>query len=84
MFSQFRRQRAQPRKFSYEPRFFDPKKDERLKQRMRAGRNRARPKSKQPAFIAVGLGLLLALYLYLNIDTIVERAAAFGGMFFGG
>ena len=84
MLNVFSRQRAQPRRFHYEPRFHDPTKDERLKRRMRVGRNRVRPKTKQPAFIAVGLGLLLALYLYLHIDTLVERTAAFAGFFFGG
>ncbi|MCH8030690.1 MAG: hypothetical protein IIB09_02585 [Bacteroidetes bacterium] len=80
----FRRRGVQPRKFSYEPRFYDPTKDDRLKRRMRAARPRVRRKSKQPTFIAVGLGLLLALYLYLHIDSIVERVAAFSSFFFGG
>ena len=84
MLNVFSRQRAKPRRFQYEPRFHDPAKDERVKRRMRAGRHRARPKTKQPAFIAVGLGLVLALYLYLNIDTLAERTAAFGSFFFGG
>ena len=84
MLNVFSRQRAKPRQFSYEPRFYDPTKDDRIKRRMRAGRLRVRPKTKQPAFIAVGLALLLALYLYLNIDSIAERTAAFGGFFFGG
>lgn len=84
MFSRFRSKRVRPRKFSYEPRFYDPSKDERLKRRMRVARPRVRQKSMQPTFIAVGLGLVLALYLYVNIDSIAERAAAFGGFFFGG
>jgi hypothetical protein len=84
MLNAFNRRRAQPRRFSYEPRFYDPKKDDRLKQRMRIERTRARPKTKQPQFIAVGLALVLALYLYLNIGDIAARVAAFGGAFFGG
>ena len=84
MINLFRGRRARPRKFSYEPRFYDPTKDDRLKRRMRAARPGVRRKSSQPAFIAVGLGLLLALYLYLHIDSIAERIAAFGGFFFGG
>ncbi len=84
MFSQFRRGRVRTRQFHYEPRFYDPSKDERIKRRMRVARPRVRAKSKQPAFILVGLGLVLALYLYVHIDTIVERATAFGGFFFGG
>ncbi|MDX1420143.1 MAG: hypothetical protein R3181_09260 [Rubricoccaceae bacterium] len=84
MLNTLSRRRAQPRRFSYEPRFYDPKKDERLKRRMRVERNRARPKTKQPHFIAVGLGLVAALYLYLNIDEVVAGAAALGGALFGG
>ena len=84
MLNALSRRRVQPRRFQYDPRFYDPKKDERLKRRMRVERSRARPKTKQPQFIAVGLALLLALYLYLNIDTIAARVAAFGGAFFGG
>ncbi|HLT46802.1 MAG TPA: hypothetical protein VK002_06195 [Rubricoccaceae bacterium] len=78
------RQRVQPRRFHYEPRFYDPKKEERLKRRFRAERLRARPKSKQPHFVAVALGLVVAFLLYLNIEEIAERAAAVGGVLFGG
>lgn len=78
------RRRPKHRRFSYEPRFYDPSKDERLKKRMRIERTRVRPKTKQPQFIAVGLGLLAALYLYLNIDSIVEGAAGLSHVFFGG
>ena len=78
------RRRVQPRRFHYEPRFYDPSKDERVKRKMRVARTYARPKTKQPAFIAVALGLLLVLYLYLNIGELAERAAAFGGALFGG
>ena len=84
MFNLLRRRRVRPRKFSYEPRFYDPTKDDRLKRRMRSARPRVRRKSRQPAFIAAGLGLVLALYLYLHIDSIVERVAAFSGFFFSG
>jgi hypothetical protein len=78
------RRRVQPRRFHYDPRFYDPSKDERVKRKMRVERNRVRPKTKQPHFIAVGLGLVLALYLYLNIGDLTERVAAFGGALFGG
>jgi hypothetical protein len=84
MLNAFSRRRAQPRRFHYEPRFYDPAKEERLKLRMRVARTRARPKTKQPQFIAVALGLLVVLYLYLNIEALAERAAAVGGVLFGG
>ena len=78
------RQRVQPRRFHYEPRFYDPKKEERLKRRLRIERTHQRPKSKQPHFVAVAVALVLAFLLYVNIDQIAERAFAIGGMFFGG
>ena len=84
MLSPFNRQRAQPRRFQYEPRFYDPKKDERIKRRIRIEHVRERPKSKQPQFIAVALGLTLVLYLYLNMEDLAARVAAFGGALFGG
>lgn len=83
MFGLSRRQ-TKNRRFTYEPRFYDPSRDERLKRRMRIERTRARPKTRQPQFIAVGLALLAVLYLYLNIDTIVERATGLSHLFFGG
>ncbi len=76
--------RVQPRRFSYDPRFYDPSKDERLKRRMRRARPEVRRKTKQPAFIAVGLGLLLVLYVYVHIDEVVAGAARLGDFFFGG
>jgi hypothetical protein len=77
-------QRVQPRRFRYEPRFYDPAKEERLRRRIRIAHPHPRPKSKQPAFVLVALGLVLALLLYANMEGIVERAAAVGGLFFGG
>ena len=76
---------SRPRGFSYEPRFYDPEAEERRKRQLRFVRpsERRQRKTKQPAFVAVGLGLALAFYLFLNIETIVERMAAFGGWFFG-
>jgi hypothetical protein len=54
--------RTQNRRFSYEPRYYDPFKDESVKRRMRV-RSRAR-KSRGPA-VAVYLALLLILALYI-------------------
>ena len=84
MLSSLTRRRAQPKRFQYAPRFYDSAKDDQIKRRMRTERRRVRPKTKQPQFIAVALALLAALYLYVNLDTIVERAAALGTLFFGG
>ena len=55
--------RAKPRRFSYEPRFYDPKKDENLKRRMRIGSRARRRRSPLGLLYFVGL-LLFALYIY--------------------
>lgn len=59
------RHRPKPRRFQYEPRFYDPSKDERLKRRLHIKSNTRR--GKQPAFIAVALLLLLAFYIYTKL-----------------
>lgn len=70
------RKQRKPRGFHYEPRFHDPKKDERRKRQIRIQRPAGSlyRKTKQPTFIAVGLGLVLALYLYLNAEAIFGGA----------
>lgn len=75
-----------PRRFDYQPRFYDPDAEARRKRQLQFVRpsERRSYKTKQPQFVAVGLGLVLALYIFLNIETIVERVTAFGGWFFGG
>lgn len=80
------RQQAKPRGYHYEPRFHDPKADERRRRAVRIERTQASTfrKTKQPQFIAVGLGLILALYLYINADTIFARAAAMVSALIGG
>ena len=61
--------RIQPRSFGYEPRFFDPKVEERARRlHKRSIEIERKPRrTKQPAFIAVALALVLALYLYVNL-----------------
>ena len=59
------RHRPKARRFHYEPRFYDPSSDERIRQRMRFTSKTRR--GKQPAFIAVAVLLLLALYVYTTL-----------------
>ena len=79
------RRQAKPRGYHYEPRFHDPKADERRKRAIRIQRTNASTfrKTKQPQFIAVGLALVLALYLYINGDTLFARAVAGISALFG-
>lgn len=59
------KRRPKARRFQYEPRFYDPGKDERMKRRLRFDSKTRR--GKQPAFIIVGLLLVLALYIYTKL-----------------
>ena len=59
--------RAKHRRFSYEPRFYDPKKDEDLKRRMRI-KSLSRRKRRSPAGIILFVLLLgMALFMYFEI-----------------
>ena len=54
--------KKKPRKFDYEPRFYDPSKEEDIKRRMRIGR---RSRRRNPTSLLYLLGLLIfTLYIY--------------------
>jgi hypothetical protein len=56
--------RAKHRKFSYEPRFYDPAKEKKLKERMRI---KSKVRRRNPAaFLSILLLLVLAAIVYLN------------------
>lgn len=56
-----------PRSFSYEPRYYDPKREENLKRRMRI-KSLSRQKRRNPAGIIVFVILLsLAVYIYQSL-----------------
>ncbi len=58
-----RNRKVKPRRFSYEPRHYDPTKDESLKRRMRI-HSRAR-RRRSPVGLLYFLALLLfAIYIY--------------------
>ena len=59
------RNRPKPRRFQYEPRFYDPERDQKIKRRMHFKSKTRR--GKQPAFVAVAILLLLAFYAYTHI-----------------
>jgi hypothetical protein len=52
-----------PRKFDYEPRFYDPSDDEDLKRRMRVKSRTSQRRSPTSLLYLAGL-LLLTLYIY--------------------
>ena len=59
--------RVQHRRFEYEPRYYDPKREEDLKQRMRIKR-KAVSRRQNPSRFLIILGLLImALYIFLKL-----------------
>ncbi|MDA0378379.1 MAG: hypothetical protein O2899_02715 [Bacteroidetes bacterium] len=58
--------RVRNKRFDYEPRFYDPKKDEKLKQRMRIqARNRRRRRPMGLVYFLLLFGM--AVYVYLKL-----------------
>ena len=55
--------KPKPRRFDYTPRYYDPRKDESLKRRMRIQSRVRRRRSPIALFYLAGL-LLTALYIY--------------------
>jgi hypothetical protein len=59
------RHRPKPRRFEYEPRFYDPTHDERLKQRIRIKSKASR--GQRPSFLFLAILFLLSLLIYLQL-----------------
>lgn len=59
--------KPRPRQFDYTPRYYDPRKDEKLKRRMRIHR-RVRRRSPIALFYFVAL-LITALYIYMAVGN---------------
>ncbi len=57
------RRKVKPRVYSYEPRFYDPSRDESLKRRMRI-QSRARRRRSPLALIYLAALLFFAFYIY--------------------
>ena len=57
------KRRSKPRRFSYEPRYYDPSKDESLKRRMRI-HSRARRRRSPLGLIYFVVLLFFAIYIY--------------------
>ena len=55
--------KAKPRRFDYEPRYYDPSKDERLRRRIRIQSRARRRRSPIGLLYLAGL-LLFAIYIY--------------------
>ncbi|MDE2730696.1 MAG: hypothetical protein OXM02_08675 [Bacteroidota bacterium] len=58
--------RARPRRFDYEPRYYDPKRDESLKRRMRIQSKARRRRSPLGLLYLLAL-LLFAVYIYRTL-----------------
>jgi hypothetical protein len=55
-----------PKKFRYEPRYYNPEEEEDLKRRMRAGRKRHQRRNPMSLLYLLGL-LLFALFIYQSL-----------------
>jgi hypothetical protein len=62
----FRPGGRKPKKFDYEPRHYNPEKEEDLKRRMRAGRKRHSRRDPMSLLYLIGL-LLFALFIYQSL-----------------
>lgn len=61
----FVRKPRKPRNFKYEPRYYDPSKDDNLRRRMRVKRmSRSKRRNKFTNLLYFGGLLLFALYIY--------------------
>ncbi len=58
--------RTSNRRFSYEPRFYDPRKEESIKRRMRI-QSRAQRRRSPAGAVYIAILLLLALYIYTTL-----------------
>lgn len=58
--------RAKHRRFDYEPRFYDPKRDQDIKHRMRV-MSKARRRRGPARAVYIALLLILAIYLYSRL-----------------
>jgi len=59
------KKRTRNKRFDYEPRFYDPKKDERLKRRMRI-KSKAMPHGKKQNVLTMVILFVLVLIVYLS------------------
>jgi hypothetical protein len=59
------RNRPKPRRFDYEPRFYDPTEDDRFKRRLRFTSSTRR--GKRPSFLVLVIILILVLLIVLAI-----------------
>ncbi len=64
----FHNRKVRPRRFDYEPRYYDPKRDESLKRRMRI-QSRARRRRSPIALLYLLALLVFAIYIYRALGT---------------
>lgn len=63
------KRRKQPRRFSYEPRYYDPKRDDNIKRKMRI-RSRARRRNPAGNIVFLATLLFFALYIYYKMNGV--------------
>ncbi len=60
------RKQVRNSRFDYEPRFYDPAKEERLKRRMRI-KSTVKPRGRHQSALTTGILFILVLIIYLSI-----------------
>lgn len=53
-------------RFEYEPRFYDPTKEDRLRRRMRI-KSKVKPRGRHQSALTVGILFILVMIIYLSI-----------------
>lgn len=63
----FQRNRVKNHRFSYEPRYYDPSRDENIKQRMRIQSRSLARRKKPTSFLIILALLVMAVYVFLSL-----------------
>jgi hypothetical protein len=53
-------------RFDYEPRFYDPTREDRLKRRMRI-KSKSKPRGRNQSALTIGILFILVLIIYVSI-----------------
>lgn len=64
------KRRSQPRRFVYEPRFYNPKKDDDIKRRMRVRSRARRRRNPVGNVLYFSTMLFFALYIYYKMNGV--------------
>lgn len=58
--------RVRTKKFEYEPRYYDPSRDNRLRHRMQI-RSKSKPRGRRQSALTLGIIFILVMLIYLSV-----------------